>query len=68
MKKSAHLLLELVAGAAIGAGIYAFYQSEERKDWLNKMKEKAAAATQGLADLAEMAKEKMEETTDRQEA
>ena len=68
MKKSAHLLLGLVAGAAIGAGLYAFYQSEEGKAWWNKMKEKAAAATQDLADLAEMAKEKMEETTDRQEA
>ena len=43
-------LIPLIAGAAIGAGLLWLFNSEEGKEWLTKLKDKASQLKDDLAD------------------
>jgi hypothetical protein len=61
MKKSTQTWLGFLAGAAVGAGIYAFLQSEQGKAWLQKMKDKSGDLKDNLSDLAQKAADSWKE-------
>ncbi len=61
MKGSTKTLLGFLAGAAAGAGLYAFLKSEEGKAFKEKIKNAAGDLKDELANLAEKGKQKMNE-------
>ena len=61
MKKSTQTLLGFLAGAAAGIGIYAFLQSEQGKEWWQKMKDKSGDFKDSLSDLAQKAEDSLKE-------
>lgn len=52
-------LFSFIAGAAVGAGAYAFLRSREGREWTERMKKKASDLKKDAEDLANEAKAKM---------